>query len=157
MQDLTFRERIVLAELAGYDGPNGSYPSIVRLAEDLGMSQSAVSDCLAVLQAKGRLRRKRRRRRTTISEIAYSAPFAFRESSNSRPPENPEVKDSRPPENPELRPPENPELSCEVEVGGEPRERASPQCASPELCAGLNQGVDRCRVCGMGDDVDFPF
>ena len=29
MQDLTFRERIVLAELAGYDGPNGSYPSIV--------------------------------------------------------------------------------------------------------------------------------
>ena len=38
MVDLTYRERIVIAEFAGYDGPNGSYPSIARLAEDLSMS-----------------------------------------------------------------------------------------------------------------------
>ena len=82
MPDLTYRERIVLAELAAYDGPNGSFPSISRLAADLGMSRTAVNQSIAALQEKARLKRIRRQRRTAVNEIAYGEPGDFRSAGN---------------------------------------------------------------------------
>ena len=47
-----------------------------------------MSECIAALQAKGRLKRVRRQRRTALNVIAYENPGDFRV------PENPEDKSS---------------------------------------------------------------
>ena len=91
MHDLTYRERVVLAEIAWHDGRRGAFPSQESLGVALGLQPSRVSETLKMLRAKGRLRWRRRhghRRLASAYSIAYGKPDQF--------PEKPEIGKGEP-------------------------------------------------------------
>ena len=55
MTDLTFGERIVVADIAYYDGSGGAYPSMKTIAYDTGLHRLTVNKHIQAAQKKGRL------------------------------------------------------------------------------------------------------
>ena len=78
MNDLTFRERVLLAAIAYYDGRGGAFPSQARIAEMVGMPRQTVNQIMHALKKKRRLRWKRGHGMTRLAnsyEIAYTGAF----------------------------------------------------------------------------------
>lgn len=72
MSDLTLAERMVLASVAYFDGPQGAFPSQARIGEMLGMSPRTVRHHMANLVSKGALK-ARKRQRTSRYTVVYEA------------------------------------------------------------------------------------
>ena len=75
MADLTHSERTLLSVVAYFDGPGGSFPAIDTMAAHIGISVRRAKYMLKAIRNKGRLRWRRRRRATSIYEIAYDEPW----------------------------------------------------------------------------------
>ena len=74
IEDMTARS--VLAMMADYDGPGGSWPSIPILAADLGISSRTVNRAISTLVKAGRLKREKDQR-SSRNVIAYDASFCY--------------------------------------------------------------------------------
>ena len=151
---LTYRERVVLAAIAFHDGPGGAYPSLQLLADECAMQRWAVAETVSALVAKGTI--AKRRGRTTSRYRILVSDCQENPDTESHCQENPDTDNFSLSGKTGFDCQENPDRNQKNRhADSEPRESA---CRLGDECGWtLKPTADRCTLCGMSDDGDYPF